>query len=124
MATGGRAVGQVRAEVKATGLAAVFGVQDVQVAVPVPPLTADRVADSVSEGIAITTATAVGTAPTPVTSRALFDQRPGQVVNTSDPLDTVRDIFSRWHRLLSSTREGLEKAKRKQLLRPARRKSS
>jgi hypothetical protein len=120
MAAGGREVGQVSAEVKATGRAAVFRVTDVKIAGPVPVRATNIVEESMSEGVAIAAATALRTATPTVAPRAVFDQRPGQVLNTGNPLTAVREIFSRWHRSLSLTREGLEKAKRKQR-KPSRR---
>jgi hypothetical protein len=119
MASGGREVRQVSAEVKATGLATVLGVTDVKVSGSVPIWAAKVVEGAVPQGVAIATPTTVRTATPTVAPRALLDKRPGQVLDTGNALSAVRDIFSGWHSLLSSTREWLEKAKRKQR-KPAR----
>jgi hypothetical protein len=120
MASGRREVRQVSAEVKATGLATVLRVTDVKVARPVTIRAAEVVEGSAPQGVAIAAPTALRAATPAVTPRAVFDQRPGQVLNTGNAFGAVREIFSGWHSLLSSTRgEWLEKAKRKQR-KPAR----
>jgi hypothetical protein len=106
MASGGCQIRQVDAEVKATGLATVLGVADVQVAGAVTVRAAQVVQDALPHAVARTAPSAVRTTTSPVAPRALLDKRLGQILNTGNAFGAVRDIFSRWHRSLSSAGKG------------------
>ncbi len=106
MASGGCQIRQVDAEVKATGLATVLGVANVQVAGTVKVRAAQVVQDALPHAVAITAPSAVRTATSPVAPRALLDKRLGQILNTGNAFGAVRDIVSRWRSSLASAGKG------------------
>jgi hypothetical protein len=105
VAARGREVGEVGAEVKATGFAAVLGVDDVEVPWAVPPQTADLMENAAAATVPVAAVAALWAGTVAVTTRAAFDQRPGQVLNTGNPFRQVREVFSWRHCLFSGTRD-------------------
>jgi hypothetical protein len=98
VATPGRGeVGHVGVEVGPTALAAVLGVDQMDVARPVAREAADVVEDAMPGAVAIAAAPAARAGPSAVVAGAPFDERRGEVLDASDPLRAVRDIISGSH---------------------------
>src|SRR5262249_33594909 len=111
MAPRGGQVGQVGAEVAVAGLAAVLGGSDVEVPRAGPAPAGDVVEETPAAGVAIATTATARAGAAAVAARAAFDQGPGQVFDTGDPLGAVGDIFSRRHAWLPTTTGRAGKAK-------------
>jgi hypothetical protein len=81
---------QAAAEVHRAGLAAVLGVNDVEVAGAVPAQAAEVMKDAAAEGVAVAATPTARAGTAAVTARALLDQGTGQILDTGDALGAVR----------------------------------
>jgi hypothetical protein len=102
MAAGRGEVFQGAAEVHPARLAAVLGVNNVQVSGAVAAQAAEVVKDAPAEGVAVAATAAKRAGPTAVVARARLDQGVGQILDTGDPLGTVRQVLSGRHGSLPS----------------------
>jgi hypothetical protein len=102
MAAGRSEVGHVGVEVTAAAGAVVLRVDDQQAAWPVTERTAEVVQRAATFAMTEAGAVTTRTSPTAIVTRAVNEQRLGEVFNAGDPLGAVGDILSRSHGWLLS----------------------